>query len=236
MKENMPLVGDDGCLMLGKDGATYTGDGTKTLNELVTAGAAGGEGKGYYVVTKKAATGSIFPDGLEVGEMYPAIGTEVLATGDEVMKIDLSIAADCSGWEFDVSQTEIDVTTLCDGCKKYRLGKKDVSGKATSIMTLGVSDKPDGMIGRSMKLFERKYVEGQPVVTVSESANESLYFQGWCRKTEVTGETQAFIFAKVYMFNAKFGGASGSAQSYDASIRLTGKDPVFYSLEVPPIE
>ena len=87
-----------------------------------------------------------------------------------------------------------------------------------------------------MKLFRREYDStGRETVTVSVPAGEALYFLGWLNMTDVPGETQAFVFAEIYLYNMNLGGQTGNAQSYDASMRLTGQDPVFYSLDIPSI-
>lgn len=235
MAEEKALVGDDGAFYTGKLGTNeYTGDGSKTLHTLVNSGIeATTGGEGMYVITAKAASSSVFPTGLNVGDLYPALGTEVLASGDKVKKLALTHVADCTGWQLDITQSEIDVTRLKDKFKKYRLGKKDASGTVNSIMTLGVSDETDGMIAKTIKTFRRKISGNTTDISVTESDNEPIYFLGYVNKTEVAGETEAFIFGQAYLFNVKLGGSTGNAQSFDSSMRLTGQDPVFYSLDIP---
>lgn len=231
-REEKPLVGDDGKFMTGKKGQPYTGDGTSTLNVLVAGTDATSGGDGMYIITAMGAD-TFFPEGMKIGELYPATGKEVLADGDKIQKIDFTEVADCTGWQLQITQAEIDVTRLKDEFKKYRLGKKDATGTVNSIMTLGVSDEPDGMVGRNMKLFRREVKDGTETVTVSVPSGESLYFLGYLNMTDVPGETQAFVFAEIYLYNMNLGGSTGNAQSYDASMRLTGQDPVFYSLDIP---
>ena len=232
--QEMPLVGDDGSFMTGTLGDIITGDAIKTIDALIKEKKSEANGEGYYIIKKMAAESSVIPKGMKVGELYPALGTEVLATGDELQRLDLTKVGDCTGWEISITQSEIEVTRLKDHYKKYRLGKKDASGTVNSIMTLGESDRPEGMVGRSIKLFRRENTpEGSQKVTVTEEANKALYFLGWVRETELAGETKAFIFGQVYLSNVKLGGQSGSAQSYDSNMRLTGPDPIFYSLDNP---
>lgn len=233
--EEKPLVGDDGAFFTAKLGKEYEGDGTKTLNVLVSGASATSGGDGMYIVTAKANSNSIFPSLLKVGELFPAVGTEVLASGDKVKKLDLTHVADCTGWQFQITQSEIDVTRLKDNFKKYRLGKKDATGTVNSILTLGVSDQADGMIAKTMKTFRRAISASQTTVTVTEIGNDPVYFLGYVNKTDVPGETEAFVFGQVYLYNITLGGSTGNAQSYDSSMRLTGNDPVFYSLDIPSL-
>ena len=235
MTEEKPLVGDDGAFFTAKLGQEYEGDGTKTLNVLVSGASAASGGDGMYIVTAKANSNSIFPSLLKVGELFPAVGTEVLASGDKVKKLDLTHVADCTGWQFQITQSEIDVTRLKDNFKKYRLGKKDATGTVNSILTLGVSDQADGMIAKTMKTFRRSISASQTTITVKEIGNDPVYFLGYVNKTDVPGETEAFVFGQVYLYNITLGGSTGNAQSYDSSMRLTGNDPVFYSLDIPSL-
>lgn len=230
-REELPLVGDDGLIMTGSKGTTYEGDGTKTLNRLV-GGETDGDGSGMYLIAAIASSGSIIPNGMKVGELYPALGTEVLGAGDKLTKLNLTHVADATGWQFQITQSEIDVTRLKDNFKKYRLGKKEATGTVNSIMTLGVSDEPAGIVAKTMKLFRR---DSQGNVTVSELENTPVFFLGYVRKTSTPGETEAFVFAQVYLYNMNLGGSTGNAQSYDSSMRMTGMDPVFYSLDIPAL-
>lgn len=234
--EEKPLVGDDGAFYTGALGDTeYSGDGTKTLHTLVNGSEANSGGDGMFIITAIAASGSLFPAGMKVGELYPALGSEVLAVGDKVKKLTLTHVADCSGWQFQISQSEIDVTRLKDKFKKYRLGKKDASGTVNSIFTLGVSDEADGIVAKTMKTFRRAVKGNVATVTVTDIGNLPVYFLGYVNKTDVPGETEAFVFGQVYLYNMTLGGSTGNAQSYDSSMRLTGLDPVFYSLDIPSL-
>jgi hypothetical protein len=228
------LVGDDSQLFLGDLSETeLSGDGEETIADLVAPEpGAGALDTRMCIITAKAATGSMFPAGLKPGELFPALGTEVPAAGDKFKFLNLRYVADASSWSIAITQQEIETTKLNDRYKKYRPGKKDASGTLSSIFTTGESDKTGGIINRNMKLFRR---DASGTVTVSDEANRSLYMLGYVNKAELPDEIDDFIFCQVFMFNVTLGGQSGNAQSYDSSIRLTGLDPVFYSLE-PQIE
>ncbi len=228
MKEELELIGDDCALYFGAPGTELVGDGTKTLDELAGGAAASGKGKGIAVITAKVDSGSIWPLGLDEGEAYPALGTEVLAAGDKCKLLSLTQVADASGWNFSITRDKIEVTRLCHSFKKYRYGKKDGSGTIKSIFTMGVTDQSDGLVGNTMKIFERK---GNSV-TVHVPEDKSLYFIGYVRKSSVTSEMEDFMFAEIRLSNMTLGGDSGNAQSYDSEFSLTGLDPVFYSVEV----
>jgi len=230
MKELKTLVGDDSMIFTGDIGATeYEGDNAKTVNALLAGAQAGPAGlKRVMCVITAIGAATIFPAGLKVGELFPALGTEVPKTGDKFRVLALEHAADASSWSLGITQGEIEVTKLNEQYRKYRLGKKDAQLSLTSIFTVGESDKPGGVINRSMKLVKQG---ADGAYTVSDEANKSLYMLGYANKAALPGEADDFVFCQIYLYNVKLGGQSGSAQSYDASGRLTGIDPVFYSLE-----
>lgn len=224
------LIGDDAQIYTGDiDTTELVGDGTKTLDEL-TGGALGdGNGAGFYLICAKA-TSSFFPTKLLLGEMYPALGSEVLAIGDTVKRLILSQLADCGGWSLDITQDKVDTTVLADNFKKARPGKKDASGTCKQLFIQGITDEDDGMIDRTIKTFRRTR-DGS--VTVSEALNKSMYMLGYVNKAQSAGERESYVFAQIYMYGMKLGADSGSAQSYDSNFSLTGRDPVFYSIDLP---
>jgi len=230
VKEIKVLIGDDSMIFTGDLGNTeYAGDGNKTIAELTGENPGASEVKRIMcVIISLALTNSIFPEGLIAGDLFPALGNEVPAEGDKFRVLSLAHVADASSWSFSITQGEIDVTRLNDKFRKYRLGKKDAQLSLSSIFTVGDSDKPAGVINRNMKLVIQD-AEGN--YTVSDEANRALYMLGYVNKAALPEEADDFVFCQIYLYNARLGGQSGSAQSYDASGRLTGKDPVFYSLE-----
>jgi hypothetical protein len=227
MKELKTLIGDDSMIFTGDPSQNeYEGDGTKTVEDLV--GPPTLNLKRIMCVITAIAADTIFPEGLAAGELFPALGTEVPGKGDKFRILSLAHVADAASWGLSITQGEIDVTRLNDQYRKYRLGKKDAQLSLSSIFTVGESDRPGGVINRNMKLVTQG-ADGN--YAVSDEANRALYMLGYVNKAAVPGEADDFVFCQVYLYNVKLGGQSGSAQSYDASGRLTGIDPVFYSLE-----
>jgi hypothetical protein len=223
------LVGDDSMIFTGDLGNNeYIGDGNKTIAELAGAQPGKSEAKRIMCVITAIGGDSIFPEGLVPGDLFPALGEEVPAEGDKFRVLSLAHVADASSWSLSITQGEVDVTRLNDKFRKYRLGKKDAQLSLSSIFTVGESDQVGGIINRSMKLVIQKK---DGTYTVSDEANRALYMLGYVNKAALPGEADDFVFCQIYLYNAKLGGQSGSAQSYDASGRLTGMDPVFYSLE-----
>jgi len=224
------LIGDDSMILTGDpSSAVYKGDGAKTIYELISADKPEKVANHFMCIIRAvAAENSIFPGGMAVNKLFPASGMEVPGTGDEFQLLILRHMADCSSWNLSIIQTEIDVTRLNDQFRKYRLGKKDAQLSLASIFTVGESDQIGGAINRSMQLIIKKK---DGTFIISDEANRSLYLLGFVNKSATPGETDDFVFANIFLFNVRLGGQSGSAQSYDASGRLTGMDPVFYSIE-----
>lgn len=217
-KQDMPLIGDDGTVFTGEGlDAEVTGDGTAAIGA-----------PGIYLITAMGSP-SFFPEGLKVGEIYPADGSEVLEPGDKARRILLEESADITGWKLDMSQEQVDVTRLKDRYKKFRPGKRDANGTMNMIFTLGVTDREGGLVNRMMKTVVKK----DNAVTINDVDGKPLYFVGYTRKTDVPGETELFVFGQIYLYGVSFGGQSSQAQSFDCSFKLTGIDPVFYSVEIP---
>jgi len=217
-KQELALIGDDGTVFTSNGfDAEKTGDNAAALGT-----------PGIYIITAKGP-GSYFPNGLEVGEAFPSDGSDVLKNGDKARRIKLEEAADITGWKLDVTQEQVDVTRLVNGYKKYRPGKRDATGTMNMIFTLGVTNRSGGLVERMMKAVHK---QGN-TVTVTEVANEPLYFVGYNRKTDVPGETETFVFGQIHLYGISFGGQSSQAQSFDSSFRLTGIDPIFYSVDIP---
>jgi hypothetical protein len=227
-KNQKVLIGDDSMIFTGDLSADeFEGDAVKTISE-VTALQPFSDIKRIMCVITAIGMNSIFPEGLIKGDLFPALGTEVPGTGDKFRVLNLAHIADTSSWNLGITQGEIDVTRLNDRFRKYRLGKKDAQLSLSSIFTIGESDQAGGVINRSMKLVTQK-ADGTYIIT--DEANRALYMLGYVNKAALPEETDAFVFAQIYLYNVRLGGQSGSAQSYDSSGRLTGMDPVFYSLE-----
>ena len=223
------LIGDDSMIFTGDLGSNiYEGNGSESVAALTGAQAETSDVKRIMLVITALAADSVFPEGLVAGDLFPALGGEVPSAGDEFRVLNLVHVADASSWGLSITQGEIDVTRLNDKYRKYRLGKKDAQLSLSSIFTVGESDKPGSVINRNMKLVIQKR-DGSYIV--SDEANRALYMLGYVNKAALPEESDDFVFCQIYLYNAKLGGQSGSAQSYDASGRLTGMDPVFYSLE-----
>ena len=230
MRELKTLIGDDSMIFFGDlSAAEYEGDGNQTVAELAASEPGiNAAAQKMCVITARAGAGSAFADGLSPGELFPALGSEAPAEGDKFRFLNLYHIADCADWKIGITQGEIDVTKLNDRFRKYRLGKKDAQLTLSSIFTVGDSDKAGRVINRNMKLVVRR---PDGTVEVSDEANRALYMLGYVNKAALPEETDDFVFCQIYLYNVTLGGQSGNAQSYDASGRLTGMDPVFYSLE-----
>jgi len=229
MEDELVLVGDDSQIFDGDlSSEEFSGDGTKTIKALASLAANTETWQRMCKITARATTGSIFPDGMEVGDFFPALGSEVPAAGDKFKLLTLKQIADCSEWSMTLKDGTIDITRLNDGVKKARLGKKEFSGTLKSLFTQGVTDAEGGAVPRTMKFFKRA-TDG--TVTYSIPENTPVYMLGLLRKTSSDAATEDFVFDQVYLHDLGLGGSAGSAQSTDRSMTLVGPDPVFYSLD-----
>jgi hypothetical protein len=227
MIEELTLIGDDCSLEACEFGEEKSGDAAKSFDELAGGAAASGKGKGLWLITAKASAASLFDD-FEIGDVFPADGDEVPATGDKAKLAVETQMADASGWGITMTASEVETTKLKHKIKKYRKGKADAEGSISSIFTLGVTGESGALTNQFMKVV-KKTASG---ITVSQVNSHPIWLKGIIRDTNVTGNVFAFVFGQIELFNIGFAGKSGESQAYDAKFRFTGNDPVYYEIEL----
>ncbi len=227
METDFRLIGDDATIEKVTFGEEKTGNGTLTLDEHAGGTSGSHAGKGFWLITGKAPTGSIWGT-LVVGDLFPADGDEVPIALDKAKFLTCTPFLDASGWSCNFSKGEIETTLLRDKTKKYRSGKADADGSLKGIFTIGVTDQAGQLLNQFMKIISKSALG---VVTVSEITGGALFIRGVVRNTTVAGETLEFMFAQINLFGIKLGAEIGNKQEYESKFRLTGSDPVFYTVE-----
>jgi hypothetical protein len=228
MGEQITLIGDDATIEEITLGTERLGDGTKTFDELAGGTPASGAGKGGWIITAKAATGSIF-GALSVGDYFPADGDEIPAVGDRAKFVTATPLLDASGFSMSFSAQEVDITLLRHRVKKYRKGKADGEGTLEGVFTLPETGKANGLINQFLKTVHKS---AAGVISVSEVNAHPIYIRGVIRDTSTPGEIYAFVFAQIELFGVSLGGKSGSSQAYSSKFRFVGADPVYYEQEI----
>lgn len=224
--ETIRLIGDDASIERVTFGVEKIGDGIKTFD--VHVGGAGSPGKGFWLITAKAAAGSIF-GALVVGDLFPADGDEIMVADDKAKLLTCTPFLDASGWSCQLTAQEVETTLLQDRVKKYRKGKSDADGSLKGVFTLGVTSEAGGLLTRFMRIVKK---DAAGVITVSSIDSSPIFIRGVVRNTATAGETFAFMFAQIELFGIKLGADIGSKQEYESKFRLTGSDPVFYNQEL----
>lgn len=219
MSEVITLIGDDATIEKAEFGTEQIGDAVKTLDTL--AGGSG-MGKGEWLITAKAATGSIF-GALKVGDLFPADGTEIPAVGDKAKLLTPTPFLDATSWTASFSAKEIETTRLVNKVMTYRKGKADAEGQLKGIFTLGVTGEAGGLLNQFVKVVKKEAA----TVTVSEISSAPIYIRGVIRNTDTTGETFAFLFAQIELYGVNLGAESGNKQEYTSKFRFVA-DPVYY--------
>ena len=232
MAEIQRLIGEDGKICKVAFGTEKSGDATKTF-DVQTGGTAGDKsGAGFWKITAKATTGSIFDTGVtgtyKVGDIYKADGTEVMATGDKASKATLTELADVSTFSLELSKDEIEVTVLGDGTKKYRYGKSDANGSLEGVTMI---DSTLGEGGMASRFLRRIAVPATGNTVITEADNSPLYVFMYANKSEAAGEKTVFVYSQISLGGYKLGAKSGEAQNWTSGFRLIGADPVMYEIE-----
>lgn len=224
MDDGLRLIGDDATLETVAFGTEKEGDADKTFDELAGGEIASGAGEGFWLITAKAATASIF-GALVVGDLFPAEGDEVPIVGDKAKFLTCTAFADCSGWSGNFSAKEVQTSVLSDKAEKYRKGKADFDGEMKGVFTLGQTDASGGLLNQFLRIVHKS---STGTITVSEINSAPVFIRGVVRNAQLSGETFAFMFAQIELFGIKLGADMGNKQEYSSKFRLTGVDPCFY--------
>jgi hypothetical protein len=216
------LVGNDGALYLIEEATAFVGDAIKTLDELAGGTAASGDGKGFYQVTAIADASSVFNwDNPEVKDYFYNDGTLVLATGDKVAPVCLlnKTAEDTSVKSFDITLTKdkIDVTTLSDKVKTYRMGKVDASGTMTGITTV-----TNHLIKK--RFLDILEVSSTGAFTMIRKSNQPLFFLGYLNDEEIANDTLLAVVGKIEIESGSLGATDGSAQEFSSGFAPSSAD------------
>ena len=216
------LIGNDGALYLQELATEKLGDTTKTLDELVGGTVASGDGKGFYQVTVIAESASVFNwTDPEVKDYFYNDGTLVLGTGDKVIPVCLlnAVSEDTSIKSFEISLTKdkIDVTTMADGVKTYRMGKVDASGTMAGITTVA----GDTVKKRFLDILS---VSDTGAFTMTRKSNLPLFFVGFLNDEEIAGDTLMAVVGRIEIESGSLGAADGSAQEFSSGFAPSSAD------------
>lgn len=216
------LIGNDGALYLTELANDYTGDAAKTLDELAGGIAASGDGKGFYQVTAIASAASAFNwTAPEVKDYFYNDGTLVLATGDKATPVCLlnAVTEDTSIKSFEISLTKdkIDVTTMADKVKTYRMGKVDASGTMSGITTV---------VSNTIKkrFLDILQVSSTGAFTMIRKSNSPLFFVGFLNDEEIAGDTLMAVVGKIEIESGSLGASDGSAQEFSSGFAPSSAD------------
>lgn len=206
------LVGDDGYLQTAVFGAEILGDAATPLPV------------GSYVIIKVAAV-STFPapadsDGAvaAVGDLIEIQGTAAItpAVNDNVVTLTLTDKCDAASWTMGYSKDEIEVTTLCDLVKKYRVGKPDMAGTMEGVFTVGLTDTKTGLLREFITIINQN---GATSFDKFEQASNVYFGKFYLNEGSATVDTE-FVIAPFQLYGISMGGAIGSAQSFSSSFRF----------------
>lgn len=199
------LIGNDGKFVKATFGAEVSASTTLTADTL-------------YLVTGVDTSSSGFPAGAEAGYLLYAAGTETLAGTDTAKPVTLVDLCDIQGWSINATKADIEVTTLCDSQKIYRVGKPDQTGTSTGVFKIGTTDLDGGI--------QNKFVDIVRVASASYQIDklddEPIYAQLITQKDTDSGETEQYYFAPI-AFNSFSQGANvgDEAQTFEAGFRIT---------------
>lgn len=226
------LIGNDGAIYLLEEATVLVGDGEDTLDVLVGGTAGDGAGKGFYQVEALADSGSVFNwSGAEVGDYFYNDGTMKMVVGDKALPVCLlnNQEEDTSIKSFEIALTKdkIDVTTLSDKIKTYRMGKTDASGTLEGITSI-TNDKIRSRFLDTLK------VSSTGAYTMTRKSNKPLLFVGFLNAEEIAGDTLVAVVGRIEAENVSLGATDGSAQEFSTGFSASSNDRLqLVNIELP---
>lgn len=186
------------------------------------------KGSLYKIVAKSGDT--VFPAGFDAGDFWVGDGTATFSTTNSASLVTASTVAEVSSFSFDISADEIEVTVLQDDQKKYRVGKKDISGSIEGITFVTSLANGSSLANRFFKIvnFDDKY-DGK----VNDVNTGDLYVKAYLQKDNSEGETLVYLLAQVQLTSYNLGASVADAQSFTANVRLIGRDAIIMTEAVP---
>ena len=216
------LIGNDGAIYLTAIAAAYVGDATKTFDVLAGGAIGSKEGQGFYQVTAIKAAGSYIDwTSPEVGDYFYNDGTGVMEVGDTAIPIALITSQDedtsVKSFEISLSKDKIDVTTLSDDQKTYRMGKADASGTMNAITVVSNNT----IQNRFMDIMD---VSSAGAFTMTRLTDDALYFVGFLNDEQTSGDTLVAVVGKIEIESGSLGASDGSAQEFSSSFAPASGD------------
>lgn len=216
--------------LVGRDGKLVRVD----LGEEAVGTAIDSEGDtGWYLIVEKAEESSGIPEELHEGDLYWVDGTDNNLVADDKLKpLDETALCDVEEFSFEISQNEIDVTTLCDDTRRYRGGTKDMSGQLQGIFTLGETDQSGGMANKFMRVVQQ---DDDGTVEVHEVDGAPVWLKGLLQKPINGAKTEAFIWMQVILLGFSGGATGDDKQQFTSNFRISSQsgEPTLYERNLP---
>ena len=243
----MAGLSGDGRKLIGNDG-TFFGlvQGTEVVGDGVTAIPQPSTGRTLIVITGVAAvtawpgtTGATGAEQVGNGRILEVRNGDTAITpaiGDNYVPLTLNELCDISAWTLPFTADEIEITTFCDEEKKYRAGKDDVSGTASGIFTIGITDSVTNGAEFARKFMAIIQQQGGDNVDVFPKSKVPI-LASFVLNKEQAGETGDYMeyIAPVELFSFSLGAEQGAnAQTFETTVRLTNLSSGSASVEILP--
>jgi len=201
---------------------------TLSFGTALTTGTAT-KGALYKIVAKSGDT--VFPAGFEVGQFWIGDGVATFSATNSAQLATPATVAEVSSFSFDISADEIEVTVLADDQKKYRIGKKDVSGSIEGITFVTSLADGTSLANRFFPIVNYNGTTGAS--TRHEVETSDLYIKAYLQKDDSEGEVLVYALAQIQITSYNLGAAVADAQSFTANVRLIGRDMELFTETVP---
>lgn len=187
--------------------------GSETTTGSLTAGA-------RYIVTAVAASSSVIPSGLKVGDIFMAQTALTLAAGDKVKPLVMTKFCGFQNIDGTFNKGQVDVTAICDKLTTYRAGRltMDLSGTLVVETSTGEETATDIVMGNLITLIDQQDDGSYNRSEVGKDVNVAIVLTEGIVGADVRDLT---LYTPAQITSGGFSGGTDSAKTADVSLSVT---------------
>ena len=178
-----------------------------------------------YLIAGMPTSGSVFPSGLKVGDIFLAKTALVLASGAGNIVKPLTMSKFCGYQNIDGNFTreQIDTTAICDKTSTFRAGRLTVELSGTLVVetSTGEQTATDIVMGNLITLLDEQEDGSYERSETGVPVNVAIILTEGIAGEDVKDLT---LYAPANITSGGFSGGSNSAKTADVALSVTTGD------------
>lgn len=173
-----------------------------------------------YLVTARAASDSVLPNGLVVGDIFLAHTAITLGSGDKVKPLTMTKFCGFQNIDGTFDKEQIDVTAICDKTTTYRAGRLTVELSGTLVVetSTGEETATDVVMGNLITLLSQQPDGSYERSAVGADVNVAIVLTEGIAGNDVKDLT---LYTPAQISSGGFSGGTNSAKTADVSLSVT---------------